>query len=128
MVATRQGMTVSKQPKETKALSRDPAELSYKEWMALPADEQYEVLETLRQRERERSERDGRPEGAALEASMAEFWTLMQEVREEEQRTGIVKPGWIVIGKGRTVHGLTRKVSPDMLRDVSRRPRRKSSP
>ena len=127
MVATRQGMTVSKQPKETKALSRDPAELSYKEWMALPADEQNEVPETLRQREG--AQRARRAAGGRGARSLhAEFWTLMQEVREEEQRTGIIKPGWIVIGKGRTLHRLTRKVSPDMLRDVSRRPRRKSSP
>lgn len=86
----------------------------------MPADEQYEVLEALRQRSREREERDGPLQGAALEAHDAEFWSLMREVREEEKRTGITVPGWIVIGKGHTVHRLVRKVSPDMLRDVSR--------
>jgi len=69
---------------------------------------------------REREERDGPLKGAALEAYKAEFWSLMREVNEEEKRTGITKPGWIVIGKGHTVHRLVRKVSPDMIRDVSR--------
>lgn len=92
----------------------DPAELSYKEWVALPDDERVEVVEALLQRVRERFEREGPLKGEALKAHEALAKKVAQEVREEEDRTGKIAPGWIVLGEGIVIHRLIRRLPPGM--------------
>ena len=98
--------------KPAKSWPYDPAELSYKEWIALPEDEQSEVLRVLHQRRRERRERDGPLKGKELEAHDALAREMAREVRAEEERTKQIKPGWIVMGKGIAIHRLIRRLPP----------------
>ena len=92
----------------------DPAQLSYKEWIALPDDEQGEVLEILMQRSREPFLRDGPPRGEALKAQRVLAEKVAQEAREEQERTGRIARGWIVLGQGIIMHGLIRRLPPGM--------------
>lgn len=78
----------------------DPEQLSYKEWIALPADEQDEVLEYPRQQAHKRIERDGPLRGKAYRDYNAKVQRLQREVAAEERRTGRVKAGTILMGEG----------------------------
>lgn len=85
-------------------LRYDPAALSYKQWIAMRRDEREAVLRALEQRRHIESEpvRDASDaEIAAMDEQMAR---LMQEVKEEVERTGILCNGTIVAGEGHVIH------------------------
>lgn len=90
-------------------LRYDPAAVSYKEWMALPRGEQSRVMDMLRCHP---SWLEARFAAMTPEEHEAEDQSLMAEVRAEQERTGIIRPGWILIGKGRRVHHLVRRLPP----------------
>jgi hypothetical protein len=92
----------------------DPEKLSYKEWIALPSDEQYEVLMFLRQQTHERVERRGPLKGKAYEDYEIKLQRLNREVAAEQKRTGRIMPGWIVMGEGVVVHCLIGQLPPGM--------------
>ena|ERR1043165_682913 len=92
----------------------DPETLSYKEWIALPSDEQDEVLKLLRQRNRGRFEREGPLKGKDDKDHEVLFKRLVREVAAEEERTGRIMPGWILMGEGVVVHRLIRRLPPGM--------------
>lgn len=104
-------MSDSKLPK---SWPYDPEKLSYKEWVALPSDEQHEVLEYLGQQDRKRIERDGPLRGKDYADYNAKVKRLQREVAAEQQRTGRIKPGWVLMGEGVVVHCLIRQLPPGM--------------
>lgn len=89
--------------KQAKSWPYDPMKLSYKQWVALPEDERYEVLEELFSLEdaADTGPRDFRNNMHLTDGSVHR---LLRQVQEEEKRTGVVIPGWIVLGEGRTLH------------------------
>src|ERR1043165_7144932 len=100
--------------KLSKSWPYDPEKLSYKEWIALPSDEQWEVLQLLSRRAQERIERDGPLQGKDYKDAEAREKRLLREVMAEQERTGRIMPGRIVMGEGVVVHHLIRQLPPGM--------------
>jgi hypothetical protein len=100
--------------KLSKSWPYDPEKLSYKEWIALPSDEQDDVLKFLDRRTQERIARDGPLRGKAYEDSQVQYKRLLREVVAEQERTGRIRPGWILMGEGVVVHHLIRQLPPGM--------------
>lgn len=105
----------------------DPEKLSYKEWIALPSDEQDEVLQILERRTQERIEREGPLQGKDYEEYEIRLKRLTREVVAEQKRTGRMKPGWILMGEGTVVHHLIRQLPPGMKWVESAPPRKQKS-
>lgn len=87
------------QPVPLRLLRRDPATLSYREWVALPYHDRVMATSALAARDR-RDEEAGRRRRLPEE----ELFRLLQEVSEEEDRTGVRINGTILIGKGYCIH------------------------
>ena len=87
----------------------DPTTLTYRQWMALPPVQQEQVMSFLRAI---RTTLRARAAAMTEAEKEAEFRRLLQDVSAEEDRTGIVRPGWIFLGNGATVHRLVAQLPP----------------